>query len=184
MLQRLSLSALGIWLGLVLTGVGIWAYATNQYTLNLAGFFYGVPLLLIGMALKASELKPIPLTQPTPPQVLALREQQATITQNKIRRDVMRYRYGENVHLEVALKKLGLITKDDRRPVLKGLREEERSGAYTIILEFVTGEVPVALWQEKHEQLTRFFGPDIQIDFKELPEDRLEVAMVRQLQQD
>jgi hypothetical protein len=182
MLQRLALSNLGMTIGLILTSIGLWAYVTNQYTLNLAGFFYGIPLLLIGMALKSSELKPIPFTQPTSPAVLTLREQQATVTQTKLRKDVMRYRYGENVHLEIALKKLGLIPNSESRPVLDGLREEQRQGAYTLVLEFASSKVPLATWQDKQEQMIRFFGPDIQIDLVELKEDRIELALIRQIQ--
>lgn len=183
MLQRLNLSSLGIWLGLLLTTIGLWAYATNQYTLNLAGFFYGIPLLLIGMALRSSELKPVPFSQDTSTEVLALREAQATTIQNKLRRDVMRYRYGENAHLEEALKKLGLAPKNEKLPILDGLREEQRGGAYTLILEFASPTVPFETWQSKEEQMTRFFGPEIQIDLTLPKAERVELAIIKVLTQ-
>ena len=62
MLRKTSLASLGLTLGGILTLVGFIAYATGNATLNLAGFFYGIPLLLGGLALKASELKPIPFS--------------------------------------------------------------------------------------------------------------------------
>ncbi|MGA9379354.1 MAG: DUF2854 domain-containing protein, partial [Phormidium sp.] len=60
MLRQTSLATLGISLGSILTTVGFIAYFANNPTLNLVGFFYGFPLLLGGLALKGSELKPIP----------------------------------------------------------------------------------------------------------------------------
>lgn len=59
MLGSVSLGTLGLIVGALLTGVGVVAYAAGNATLNLAGFFYGVPLLLGGLALKAAELKPV-----------------------------------------------------------------------------------------------------------------------------
>jgi len=98
MLRKISLGTVGLWVGGVLTIIGFVAYATENATLNLVGFFYGVPILLGGFALKAAELKPVPLSQPTPPDVLQQRQQTATSIQNQIRQDVMRYRYGQDAH--------------------------------------------------------------------------------------
>ena len=86
MLRQTSLASLGLILGGILTIIGFIAYATGNATLNLAGLFYGIPVLLGGLALKAAELKPIPFSQPTSSEVLALREKQATPTQIQIGR--------------------------------------------------------------------------------------------------
>lgn len=59
MLRQTSLATLGIGLGIILTLGGFVAYFADYATLNLVGFFYGFPLLLGGLALKANELKPI-----------------------------------------------------------------------------------------------------------------------------
>ena len=101
--------------------VGFIAYATGNATLNLAGLFYGTPILLGGLALKASELKPIPFSQPTAPEILSLREAQATDTQNQIRLDVTRYRYGQEAHLDESLERIGLSPTDEERPLLVAL---------------------------------------------------------------
>ncbi len=53
MLRQTSLGMLGLSVGGILTLVGFVAYFTNQATLNLAGFFYGIPLLL-GACFKGS----------------------------------------------------------------------------------------------------------------------------------
>jgi hypothetical protein len=63
--------------GAVLTVVGSIAYVTDSPTLSLAGVFYGVPVLLGGLALKSSELPPAELVAPSP-EAEALREAEAS----------------------------------------------------------------------------------------------------------
>jgi len=88
---------------------------------------------------------------------------QATPTQNQIRQEVTRYRYGEKVHLGAALERLKLGDTDEEWPVLVGIHEELRDNHYTLVLTFDSPDVPWTTWQEKVEKLTNFFGPDIQI---------------------
>ncbi|NJN60411.1 MAG: DUF2854 domain-containing protein, partial [Coleofasciculaceae cyanobacterium RL_1_1] len=57
--RRISLGSTAFYLGLILTTIGFWAYFTDRPTLNLAGFFYGIPVLLIGIALRTAQLKPV-----------------------------------------------------------------------------------------------------------------------------
>ena len=135
MLRQTSLGTLGLSVGGFLTVGGFIAYFAGNPTLNLVGFFYGIPILIGGLALKAAELEPVPVTNPTTPQVLKLR-QQATTTQNQIRQDVTRYRYGQEAHLDTSLSHLGFSPTDEERPVIKGLRETEINDAYALILEF------------------------------------------------
>jgi len=178
MLRQISLGTLGLTVGSILTLIGFIAYAANNATLNLVGFFYGFPLLLGGLALKANELKPIPFSQPTTPSVLSLREQQATITQNKIRKDITRYCYGQDAHLDGALSYLGLSPSDEERPTVTGLREEDANGAYALILEFDSPFVPISVWQEKQEKMTSYFGPGVEIKITQPAEDEIELALV------
>lgn len=183
MLRQISLGTLGLSIGGVLVIVGFVAYAADNATLNLAGFFYGFPLLLGGLALKANELKPIKFTQPTTPEILALREQQATVTQNKIRTDITRYCYGQNVHFDRALSYLGLGSTDDDLPEVTGLRETETQGAYTIILGFNSPEFPINVWEEKHEKMTKYFGPGVEVKITEVGEDKIELALVSSVEE-
>jgi len=178
MLRQTSLGTLGLCVGGVLALTGFVAYATGNATLNLVGFFYGVPILLGGLALKASELKPVRLSEPTPPSVLELREQQGTATQNQIRKDVMRYRYGQEAHLDSSLESLGLSPTDEERPLLSGLRETEVDGAYTLVLEFNSPLISFETWQEKREKIEKFFGPGIRVDLTQPESDRVEVALI------
>ncbi|MBD0269590.1 MAG: DUF2854 domain-containing protein, partial [Cyanobacteria bacterium Co-bin8] len=59
MFGKTSLGSILLVVGGILTVVGFVAYFQDNPTLNLAGFFYGIPVLLGGLALRASELKPV-----------------------------------------------------------------------------------------------------------------------------
>ena len=170
-LPNTSLGSLGLAIGSLLALAGFIAYGMGNSTINLIGFFYGIPLLLGGLALKASELKPVKLSQPTPPEVATLREQQSTSTQTQIRRDVMRYRYGQEAHLDDSLSHLGMAPSDEERPVLAGLREEELGGAYNLILEFESPLIPLETWQEKREKIEKFFGPGLRAEVRVTEEE-------------
>lgn len=161
MFGQIPLSLILINVGGLLALGGFFAYATDNPTFNLIGFFYGVPLLLGGLALKSAELEPVPYSQNTSPNLIKLREAQATPTLNQIRKDVTRYRYGQEAHLDLALEKLGLSPSDDDRPVLKGIQEAEIDGAYALTLEFYSPFITIDTWQEKREKIARFFGPGI-----------------------
>ncbi|WP_017319101.1 DUF2854 domain-containing protein [Mastigocladopsis repens] len=178
MLRQISLGTLGITIGGILTIIGIAAYAADNATLNLAGFFYGIPLLLGGLALKANELKPVSFSQPTTPEVLALRQQQATSTQNKIRQDITRYRYGQDAHLDTTLSFLGIGSTDNDRPVITGFRETEINGAYTLILEFESPLIRIDVWQQKQEKMTSYFGPGVEVKVTQAPSDIIELALI------
>ena len=178
MLRQTSLGTLGLCIGGVLAITGFVAYAIGNATLNLVGFFYGIPLLLGGLALKASELKPVPFSQKTAPSVLQLREQQSTDTQNQIRKDVTRYRYGQEAHLDSSMASLGLAPTDEERPLLVGLRETEVDGAYALILEFNSPLISFETWQQKREKIEKFFGPGIRVEVAQAEGDIVDVSLI------
>jgi hypothetical protein len=177
MFGRFSLGSIGLVVGGLLTITGFYAYFSGNSTLNLIGFFYGIPVLLAGFALKASELKPVPQAESVP-EVLQLRSQQATSTQNQIRQDVTRYRYGQEAHLDSSLEHLGLSPSDEERPLLTSVREEAIDGAYALILNFESPLIKFDTWQQKQEKMERFFGPGLRVDLKQLPQDEVEVALI------
>ena len=181
MLRKISLALVGLTVGSILTVVGFVAYALDYATLNLAGFFYGIPLLLGGLALKAAELKPIPFSEPTPDTILKLREKLATPTQNQIRKDVTRYRYGQEAHLDDTLQRLGLSPTDEERPVLVSLKESAIADCYTLTLAFQSPFISLEIWQEKIDKIEKFFGPDIRVNIEQTDENKIEVALISQL---
>jgi hypothetical protein len=177
MLRQISLGTVGLTVGAILSVIGLVAYIGENATLNLIGFFYGIPLLLGGLALKSAELKPVAYSQPAP-DVIALREKQATATQNQIRKDVTRYRYGQKAHLDSSLEYLGLSPSDEERPVLSNIREESIDGSYALILKFESPLIPFATWQAKQEKLDRFFGPGLQVKLSQPAEEQIEIALI------
>lgn len=178
MLRKTSLGNVLLVVGGILTLVGFVAYFQANATLNLAGFFYGIPVLLGGLALRAAELEPTQYSQETTPEVLALREQQATPTQNQVRSDVTRYRYGQEAHLDEVLERLGLARSDDERPELVAVREESIDGAYALVLEFASPFVSLAQWLEKQEKIEKFFGPGIRAEISESQKDQVDLALI------
>lgn len=178
MLRKTSLGNVLLVVGGILTVVGFVAYFRENATLNLAGFFYGIPVLLGGLALRAAELEPTQYSRETPPEVLALREQQATPTQNQVRSDVTRYRYGQEAHLDEVLERLGLAPSDGERPELMAVREEAIDGAYTLVLEFDSPFVLLSKWLEKQEKIEKFFGPNIRAELSEPEDKKVDLALI------
>lgn len=178
MLRKIPLAAVGLTVGGILTIVGFYAYAVGMNTLNLAGFFYGIPLLLGGLALKASELKPVPYTAETSPEVISLRSQ-ATPTQDQLRKDVTRYRYGQEAHLDESLGKFGLTPTDEERPILVGLQEQSRNGAYTLLMEFYSPFFSLEEWEKRHEKIEKFFGPDINLEITAGENSKIDLALIK-----
>jgi hypothetical protein len=178
MLGRINLSTVLLGVGGLLTLIGFVAYFQDNATLNLAGFFYGIPVLLGGLALRAAELDPVPYSQTTSPAVLELRQALATPTQNQLRQDVTRYRYGQEAHLDVALQKLGLSPAGEECPELKAIREVEMDGSYALVLEFDSPTVPFSNWLEKKAKIESFFGPGVQAQLASPGENQVDLALV------
>ncbi|MBE9223480.1 DUF2854 domain-containing protein [Cyanobacterium stanieri LEGE 03274] len=178
MLRKIPLALVGLTIGSILTVVGFVAYAQGNSTLNLAGFFYGIPLLLGGLALKAAELKPIPFSVETPKEIITLREAQATDTQNQLRKDVTRYRYGQEAHLDDALERLGLSPTDEERPILTTIKEIDIDGKYTLVLQFKTPLINQKIWEEKLDKITKFFGPGISAQILNFNDNVIDLALI------
>ncbi|MGB7414498.1 MAG: DUF2854 domain-containing protein [Thermosynechococcaceae cyanobacterium] len=178
MFRKISLATLGLIIGGILAILGLGGFIVRNPTLNLAGFFYGFPLFLGGLALKITELKPVPYTQPTADEVVALREQQATEIQNQVRLDVTRYRYGIDGHLNEHLGRIGLNPSGEDCPALIGLQEKTTEGAYTLVLEFNSADVPLEAWQAKQEKMTTFFGPGIEVALNQPVAEQIDLALI------
>ena len=147
--------------GAVLTVIGSIAYLGDNANLSLPTIFYGIPILLGGLALKSSELPPP--RRLTPARLLSdLRQQPANGALAKLLSDVCRWRYGQKAHLESSLEVLGLWDETSP-PQLLSVEEFERDGAYGLRLLFDCGAVDPGRWQDRRERLGRFFGTGLQI---------------------
>ena len=113
--------------GGVLTVVGATAYATGSANLSLPTIFYGIPILLGGLALKSSELPPA--IRVTPIKTFEKEREAAAPELGKLLGDVTRWRYGQKAHLESSLEALKLWD-EDTPPQLEEIEELHSDSGY------------------------------------------------------
>ena len=160
MLSILSPGSLVTIAGASLSVIGWVGYATGNPNLSLPTIFYGIPILLGGLALKSSELPPAELL-PAASEAVALRQEPASQNLRKLVKDVTRWRYGQKAHLESSLEALKLWD-EDQPPQLLSVSELAAAGRYGVALRFRTEGVPYERWQEKQDRLGRFFDKGLQ----------------------
>lgn len=167
-IRGFSLANVGLGSGLLITLVSFSSYFGSNGTASATslGFVYGVPILLIGCALKYAELQPVPLASTS--EARALRETNATEIQKKIVSDITRHRYGDEAHLSAAMSALGLVPRGSPCPELLRAAERDRDGKYVLALEFFSVETPYKQWVERVERMERFFGPNISAEVEKL----------------
>jgi hypothetical protein len=90
---------------------------------------------------------------------------------------VTRYRYGQDAHLDTSLKSLGLAPNNQEAAKLTGIRETQTDGVYTLVLEFESPFIPFEVWEQKHEKLTKFFGPGVQVKLDNPQDKQIDVAI-------
>jgi len=162
--------------GAVLTVIGSIAYATDIPNLSLPTIFYGIPILLGGLALKSSELPPPQRLTPAA-QYKALRELPESEPLRKLLADVDRWRYGQKAHLESSLEVLKLWD-EDAPPQLISVEELDCDGRYGLKLRFRCEGVPLERWQARVDRLGRFFGPGLQAEIQPERRDTFNLALV------
>jgi hypothetical protein len=143
---RLSFGTYGSAAGGALLSYGIFAYFAPELPGSSASallLINGFLLFVLGLAFKYAELPPLVCT--TLQSALPLR-QQATPTQQQIKGDITRFRYGEEAHLQEALDRIfnlssrGGIRERDA-PSALALREQAADGRYTLVIEFKSKKV-------------------------------------------
>ncbi|CAA7055553.1 unnamed protein product [Microthlaspi erraticum] len=166
-LAKISFGVIGLSLGVSLLSYGFGAYFNILPGSEWSAIMltYGFPLAIIGMALKYAELKPVPCLSYS--DAVKLRESCATPILTQVRNDVTRYRYGDEQHLEEALKRIfqyGLGGGIPRRsaPILTMIREEVLTdGRYCLVLVFEAKALNLSDFEKRQAKFTSFFGPDI-----------------------
>jgi len=172
-LAKVSLGTIGLYSGVALLSYGFGAYFTflPGGSISALLLIYGFPATLLGFALKYAELKPVKCRSTR--EALALRGSKATDIQNQIRSDVTRFRYGDEQHLDEALKRIFRFGRYDgiprkMSPVLTGVREEVVDGEYALVLEFAHKKrFEQDQWVKRLEKITTFFGPGIRATVEE-----------------
>ncbi|XP_028095413.1 uncharacterized protein LOC114295387 isoform X2 [Camellia sinensis] len=166
-LAKVSFGVIGLSLGVSLLSYGFGAYFNILPGSEWSAIMltYGFPLAIIGMALKYAELKPVPCLTYSNAQML--REKCATPILKQVRNDVTRYRYGDEQHLDEALKRIfqygqgGGIPRRSA-PVLQMIREEvTEDGKYCLVLVFEAKALQLSDFERRQAKFTSFFGPGI-----------------------
>ena len=145
--------------GASLSVIGLLAYFTNATNLSVPTFFYGVPILLIGLSLKTVELPPA--------RKIINKSSIESIQENpelkKVVKDVTGWKYGPAAHLESSLKVLRLWDIDNP-PKLQEVEEFLSDSGYGIRLRFELAGVSLEKWQDKEARLSRFFAQGLKAE--------------------
>ncbi|CAN1126122.1 Thylakoid membrane protein slr0575 [Linum perenne] len=168
-LAKVSFGVIGLGLGVSLLSYGFGAYfnilAGSEWSALM--LTYGFPLAIIGMALKYAELKPVPCL--TYSDAEALRETYATPILKQVRNDVTRYRYGDEQHLEEALKRIfqyGQVTD---------------AGKYSLVMVFEAKALELSDFERRQAKFSSFFGPDVTAEVGKGGNDQFEVRLISNL---
>ncbi len=105
--------------GGILAFVGMTAYFTDSVNLSVPTFFYGVPIFLIGLGLKTSEIPPVELFDKTN---FATNKFNRPKELTALVKDVTRWRYGIKAHLESSLESLNLWDEDNPPSIKRNRR--------------------------------------------------------------
>ena len=161
MKKYLSPGNLIVTVGGILAFVGMTAYFTDSVNLSVPTFFYGVPIFLIGLGLKTSEIPPVELCD-----ISSFKNNQFNRPKEltALVKDVTRWRYGIKAHLESSLEALNLWN-DDNPPQLKEIEEIIKEGKNGLRMHFIINGVPIEKWIEKQERLNRFFVKGLESEF-------------------
>ncbi|XP_043716254.1 thylakoid membrane protein slr0575 [Telopea speciosissima] len=183
-LAKVSFGVIGLSVGITLLSYGFGAYfnilpGSEWSALMLT---YGFPLAIIGMALKYAELKPVPCLTYSDAQML--RETCATSILKQVRNDVIRFRYGDEQHLDEALKRIfqygqgGGIPRRSA-PILQMIREEvTEDGKYCLVLVFEAKTLQLSDFEKRQAKFASFFGPGITAEVGKGENDLYEVRLI------
>ena len=126
------------------------------------GFVYGLPIVLVGAALKYGEIPPVPVKSTKTTKVIYDLKKTSTI--GKINKDVTRHRYGDEAHLDTTLKALGLVIPQKSYPQLQYIQygiSKNNELEFTMVWQSL--ETPFNIWNEETriEKYDTFFGPGV-----------------------
>ena len=141
--------------GASLSLIGLTAYFTDATNLSVPTFFYGVPIFLIGISLKTTEVPPA--LRVVSASKFASERNNGPEELSKLIKDVTRWRYGQSCQLESSLRVLKLWDIDNP-PQLIEIEELVKDGDYGIRMRFKMAGVPLERWNNQRERLGRFFA--------------------------
>mmetsp|Transcript_2881 Transcript_2881/g.4203 ORF Transcript_2881/g.4203 Transcript_2881/m.4203 type:complete len:421 (+) Transcript_2881:106-1368(+) len=143
------------------------------------GFVYGVPIMLIGFALKYAELEPVPLISDV--EANSIFDTKASENLKKMKSDVTRHRYGDEAHMDTALKALGLWVAGKAPPKLLRLKEQVDAGEIIFSMYFDSPGTPIEMWTDPlmKVRIEKFFGPGLTAAIEQIEEEGKERIVVQ-----
>lgn len=126
------------------------------------GFVYGIPIFVAGAALKYAEIPPVPCYSNQAAD--GIFDSKATEIIKKVKQDVTRHRYGDEAHLDTAVKKLGLVISGKAYPQMRELRQDvSEDGELTFTMVWQSLDTPYKMWADEKRRVKyeSFFGPDV-----------------------
>ncbi|CAJ1947392.1 unnamed protein product [Sphenostylis stenocarpa] len=204
---------LGVGLSLLSYGFGAYFNLVPGSEWSALMLTYGFPLAIIGMALKYAELKPVPCLTYSDAQSLREKCATTILKQvincrfiltarlgstpclvrnllsdhlvlSQVKSDVTRYRYGDEQHLDEALKRIfqygqgGGIPRRSA-PVLQLIREEvTQDSKYCLVLVFEAKALQLSDFEQRQAKFASFFGPGITAEIGKGEQDLFEVRLI------
>ena len=147
--------------GASLSIIGLTAYFTNATNLSVPTFFYGVPIFLIGLSLKTTEVPPAKRVVSS--EKFASARDKAPKELENLVKDVTRWRYGQSCQLESSLRVLKLWDIDNP-PQLIEIEELLKDGDYGVRMRFDMAGVNIEKWNDQQERLGRFFAKGLKAE--------------------
>ena len=144
-----------------LSFIGMTAYFTDSVNLSVPTFFYGVPIFLIGLALKTTEIPPVRLVNKD--KFFSNKFNRPEELTNLVK-DVTKWRYGIQAHLESSLEALNLWNFDNP-PQLVELEEITKDEKNGLRMHFEINAVPKEDWIKKKDRIERFFAKGLESEF-------------------
>ena len=161
--------------GSILAFTGLISYFNDATNLSVPTFFYGVPILLIGLAMKNSEIGPVK-SELSQSQLNKLKIEGPKELSDLIG-DVTRFKYGQRVHLETSLQSLKLWD-EKKPPKLIEIELTERSQSFGVLMKFEFSGVPIEKWQNQKDRLGRFFSKDLIANITSTSEGQLTLELL------
>ena len=144
-----------------LSFIGMTAYFTDSVNLSVPTFFYGVPIFLIGLALKTTEIPPVFLINK---EKFSSNEFNRPEELTNLVKDVTKWRYGIQAHLESSLENLKLWNFENP-PQLLELEEITKDDKNGLRMHFAINAIPPEDWIKKKDRINRFFAKGLESEF-------------------
>jgi hypothetical protein len=176
----------GVSIGNILVGIGgaLFTYTMGKYLLDtmnsdviqIAGFVYALPILLLGASLKEAEVDPVPVD--TKPEAVGMRAKMGNEAMKQMFGEATRHFYGDS-HFEEAFFALGLEGKFENPPPLISMTEQmsPETGGYMLSFLFDSSDIVYAEWKKKAPLFGGYFGPGVRTEIRKVSSQLKQVEM-------